>query len=253
MDKLTSSRTGTLYFAYGSNLSPEQMSVRCRASSSSSIPMAIARLDNWKWIVCKRGYANIVELPPSPAPVDPPQPEVDSPTVWGVLYNMTGADEATLDRYEGHSEWRNPDPVPNPDQRTVREKPFVQGHWDYNKQYIPVTVTRWLVPDPHVRLGIPESSCGLESPPITVLAYVDEKRTIEGEINYNYIGRMNRAIRQGIALGIPQTWINTVLRRWVIAGIEVENGYVGKSDGYVPDDGTETNGAVEDDWRLKGE
>ena len=129
MSSLTSAKTGTLYFAYGSNLSAHQMHYRCLDSpATSAVPVAIARLDGWKWVICERGYANIVplaqELEAHNADTD-----ADARTVWGVLYNMTPGDEKVLDQYEGHDEWRNPKPQANPDPETVRRTPYLQGEW----------------------------------------------------------------------------------------------------------------------------
>lgn len=158
MASLTSSRTGTLYFAYGSNLSPHQMQHRCTDSAATSaVPVAVARLDGWKWVICERGYANIVPvLRHDPLHDDdgdgPPVhrllrnddddddddvwqgPEAEagiptSVTVWGVLYNMTPGDESVLDAYEGHDDGRNPRPVRNPDPRTSARTPLLQGNW----------------------------------------------------------------------------------------------------------------------------
>src|SRR5271163_3970096 len=136
----TSSTTGSLYFAYGSNLSEEQMSLRLPNSPSSSVPMAVARLDGWKWIICRRGYANIVEL--EPGSVDSTYVS-DESSVWGILYNMAHEDEAVLDQYEGHDVAQNPNPVSNPDLKTSQRKPYLQDaqvgsqlwDWDYNKLY----------------------------------------------------------------------------------------------------------------------
>jgi hypothetical protein len=125
---LTSSQTGTLYFAYGSN--------RCTDSpSTSAVPIAIARLDGWKWVICERGYANIVPLRQD-AKVNVldgiPEDERasgDLSSVWGVLYNMTPGDEEVLDGYEGHDRGRNPRPERNRDPRTVGRTPLLQGDW----------------------------------------------------------------------------------------------------------------------------
>jgi hypothetical protein len=89
---------------------------------------------------------------------------------------------------------------------------------------------------------------GLDSRPrvggedvVTVLAYVDELRTGEGSILQNYIGRMNRAIEEGVALGVPRRWVDKVMRRWVVPGIFPEHGYVGTNEGYVPEKETESS------------
>lgn len=105
------------------------MHYRCLDSpATSAVPVAIARLDGWKWVICERGYANIVplaqELEAHNADTD-----ADARTVWGVLYNMTPGDEKVLDQYEGHDEWRNPKPQANPDPETVRRTPYLQGEW----------------------------------------------------------------------------------------------------------------------------
>ena len=72
---------------------------------------------------------------------------------------------------------------------------------------------------------------------MTVLAYVDELRTGTGEIAYGYTGRMNRGIRESVALGLPEEWVERVMRKegWVEKGVEVDDQwYVGTSRGYVP-------------------
>src|SRR5438034_11443325 len=56
--------TQYFYFAYGSNLSYSQMRQRCTNKPDiSAKPLAIARLNKWRWIICERGYANV--LPPT--------------------------------------------------------------------------------------------------------------------------------------------------------------------------------------------
>jgi hypothetical protein len=76
---------------------------------------------------------------------------------------------------------------------------------------------------------------------VKVLAYVDELRTGEGRILQNYVGRMNRAIEESVALGVPKRWVDRVMRRWVVPGIFPEHGYVGTNEGYVPEDETEAS------------
>ncbi len=72
-----------LYFAYGSNLDPEQMQWRC----PDAIALGSARLDDWAWRIGGRGYATV-----SPAP---------GAQVWGGIWNVSDSDLARLDRYEG--------------------------------------------------------------------------------------------------------------------------------------------------------
>ena len=72
-----------LYFAYGSNLDPEQMDWRC----PDAIALGAARLEDWAWRIGGRGYATV-----SPSP---------GAQVWGGVWNVSDADLARLDRYEG--------------------------------------------------------------------------------------------------------------------------------------------------------
>jgi len=79
----------TLYFAYGSNMDPKQMAERCPGSKAiGSARLADHRLafvwDSPGW---GGGVGTVV-----PAPGD---------EVWGVLWELTGENEKTLDGYEG--------------------------------------------------------------------------------------------------------------------------------------------------------
>ncbi len=72
-----------LYFAYGSNMDPEQFRGRC----PNSRVMSTAALAAHRFIITARGYASI-------------EPHVGS-LVQGVLFELTEADEAALDYFEG--------------------------------------------------------------------------------------------------------------------------------------------------------
>ncbi|EXJ80813.1 hypothetical protein A1O3_07097 [Capronia epimyces CBS 606.96] len=237
----TSSRTGTFYFAFGSNLSPYQMSIRLRHNPSSSIPVAVARLDSHAWIICQRGYANVVALPPSNA-------ATDENTVWGIVYNMDPVDEARLDQYEGHNEARNPSPELNPDPATQQIKRYLQGGWDYNKHYLPVAVTKWLRDPNQYGVAVPDwDRSGAHNTTIRALVYVDEFRIKPGKIAHEYIGRMNRAIDESVQLGVPQSWVDHVMREFIPPGIYVDKeGYVGAAEGYVQAEATEADDHVKE-------
>ena len=75
----------TLYFAYGSNLWLEQMTLRC----PGSVKVGPGILYAHKWGITSRGYANVY---PSANHV-----------VYGIVYTLSEADEVELDRYEGVS------------------------------------------------------------------------------------------------------------------------------------------------------
>ncbi len=79
------------YFAYGSNMDPQQMRIRCPGARVQGTAM----LAHYRWIINSAGYATII---PSPAH-----------TVYGVLWELTPAHLAALDDYEGLAEdiyWR---------------------------------------------------------------------------------------------------------------------------------------------------
>ncbi|MEM7778549.1 MAG: gamma-glutamylcyclotransferase family protein [Pseudomonadota bacterium] len=72
-----------LYFAYGSNMSPRQMAMRCPGAR----PRGTAMLRDWRFIISKRGGANVI-------------PAKDA-RVYGVLWQINGAHIAALNGWEG--------------------------------------------------------------------------------------------------------------------------------------------------------
>jgi hypothetical protein len=72
-----------LYFAYASNMDTAQMAERCPGARV----VEGAVIAGMKFVITAKGYANVV---PSPDHV-----------VFGVLWEITPDDEASLDRYEG--------------------------------------------------------------------------------------------------------------------------------------------------------
>jgi len=75
-----------LYFAYGCNLSLNQMSTR----APSAISVSLAILHHHRWVISARGLANIV---PSPDHI-----------VYGVVYSIPSPQIAALDDAEGVSQ-----------------------------------------------------------------------------------------------------------------------------------------------------
>jgi len=74
----------TSYFAYGSNMDMAQMRHRC---PSAMLISRRAVLDDHSYCIDRRGFASI-------------KPDRDS-VVYGCLWELTEACEASLDRYEG--------------------------------------------------------------------------------------------------------------------------------------------------------
>ncbi|KXN91490.1 Gamma-glutamylcyclotransferase [Leucoagaricus sp. SymC.cos] len=71
-----------LYLGYGSNMWIEQMVRRCPQSKC----LGIGFLLDWKWFICERGYANIIES--------------KGDKVYGLVYEVSESDEKNLDHYE---------------------------------------------------------------------------------------------------------------------------------------------------------
>lgn len=121
----------------------------------------------------------------------------------GCLYEMTPEDEYLLDAYEGvdHSAPASQygDRIP------IAIRPREQEHGTYNKWYVPAKVTKWLVTEDTAN----------EEDDITVLVYVDEKRVTVGAPKFEYVGRMNRAIRESLELGMPEKWVKSVVRKHI--------------------------------------
>ncbi|TVY36294.1 hypothetical protein LSUB1_G004513 [Lachnellula subtilissima] len=176
----------TLYFAYGSNLSLTQMASRCPASTYH----ALAALRGWKWIIGERGYANIVVSPAEPAtarsafglkgkplpPTDEEEEEKGGDYVIGMLYHLSPADEAALDRAEG--------------------VPFA-----YEKQMLDVSV-----------LDARGQETGQR---VQALVYIDVARTGTGVCREEYVGRMNRGVRDAEEKGVSARYVGKYLRPFV--------------------------------------
>jgi cation transport regulator ChaC len=73
----------TLYFAYGSNLWREQMTRRCPDHRE----IGDGLLRGYRWIITTRGHASVVTSP--------------GDVVQGRVYQLSAADEESLDRSEG--------------------------------------------------------------------------------------------------------------------------------------------------------
>jgi len=76
-------REMTKYFAYGSNMLPEQMDERC----PGSVPIGVATLAGWRFVINDRGVASIAKD--------------EASEVIGVVWEITEEHEETLDGFEG--------------------------------------------------------------------------------------------------------------------------------------------------------
>ncbi|GJC80701.1 hypothetical protein ColLi_03539 [Colletotrichum liriopes] len=197
--------TPRLYFAFGSNLSPTQMALRC----PSSIPVGLAHLPGYTFIINSRGYANVVRnAPPSAAPGQsvsaaennkpPPLTDPTNPGVYGILYTLPPTDEAVLDRCEG---------VPHA----------------YQKEELPVAVVSTTSSDPSSAASRPAplSDGGghlQKGDNVIALVYVDNERTEPSSPRAEYVDRMNRGVDEATKLfGLPAGYVDHVIRPYIPA------------------------------------
>jgi hypothetical protein len=188
------------------------MKQRCTVNPAlSSKPVAIAILPKWRWLICEAGYANV--LPPPGMRVGPQDSDVarkipvsgEVDGVYGVLYEMDPGDEFMLDGYEGVDHQAD---EADGSKIGIDIRPREQGEGDYNKWYFPAEIVEWIGEEDHpLKTGKGEL--------VPTLVYVDEERVILGPPKASYIPRMNRAIRESEALGIPEDWLEEVLRKFI--------------------------------------
>ncbi|KAK1599040.1 uncharacterized protein LY79DRAFT_665588 [Colletotrichum navitas] len=172
-----------LYFAYGSNLSPTQMSLRC----PSSVPVGLAHLAGYTFIINSRGYAN------DDAPAPPTGPV--GPGVYGVLYTLPPADEATLDMCEG--------------------VPYAYQKHDLSVIVVSTANSTAAAPPAPSPAGDAGPQQGAS---ITALVYVDGERTTPSLPRAEYVGRMNRGLDEaGELFGLPAAYVDRVVRPYIPA------------------------------------
>ena len=137
----------------------------------------VGRLRGYRWIINSRGYANIAQTHANADEV-----------CWGLIYELPPPDEAMLDINEG---------VP----------------YAYEKRMLDVEF--W------PKGMLPPGGDGMTPPEKTVemLVYIDFQRD-SGEGNKprnEYVHRMNQGIRDALREGVPELYINTVIRAYIPA------------------------------------
>ncbi|KAL2068149.1 hypothetical protein VTL71DRAFT_16247 [Oculimacula yallundae] len=195
----SSSSPPHLYFAYGSNLSLTQMRHRCPTATYDSL----AVLKGWKWIIGERGYANVVQAKSRTEGLvrggkgdggseedgkGKKEEEYEGDRVFGMVYLLQDEDERILDRAEG---------VP----------------WAYEKVLLEVEILPGGEGEGTRKEG--EEQEGRGGKKVDVLVYVDFKRLGEGVCREEYVARMNRGIKDAVQKGMPQKYVDDVLRKWV--------------------------------------
>lgn len=182
MTLMQENRHEILYFAYGSNLSTDQMRERCPYST----PVGLGYLQGWRWFINQRGFANIIQIDESDSDDDSssstdkgkaPASTVKDDGVYGLLYLLPPEDEQLLDHYEG---------VP----------------YAYQKFQVDLMLEKDAVGD-----FIGEMQ--------TALIYIDTERVDEDDPRQEYIGRMERGIEDAVQnWGMDEEYANRVMRRF---------------------------------------
>lgn len=192
----------TIYFGYGSNLWRQQMQSRCPTSEY----LGVARLNDYKWLINQRGYANVVEINSSssstPSEIEKAagkqKPSPYANEVWGLVYTLEPNDEARLDRNEG---------VPVA----------------YTKENI--TCDFWAVHDGRGPANVTEKPREVE-----MLVYINREQVEPSEPKEEYVYRMNMGIKDAVKEGVPEGYVRDVMRGFIP---EAEGGVEGGSGSVV--------------------
>ena len=189
--------TGSLYFAYGSNLHMQQMAQRC----PDSIFKGKATLTGYRWQINQRGVANVVAS--------------RNDVVEGLLYLVNIRDEKSLDRSEGvakgfyqkhllkvtlepSTRYFNFASSDTAEQLVHLQSFEGQGNHVLETQS-PFDATSQLpnrIEEPTAR-----------SQKVKALVYVSENYTADGSIREEYIPRMQRAVSDAVKLGVSQSFL----------------------------------------------
>ncbi|CAD0113866.1 unnamed protein product [Aureobasidium uvarum] len=171
---MANATTPTIYFGYGSNLWQHQMHMRCPTSEY----LGIARLDNYRWMINDRGYANVVQVK-SPSSSEPNYANV----VYGLVYSLQPADEENLDINEGV-----------PIAYTKEDLPI--SFWPKEKKDEPI--------DTHKPAKKQD-----------MLVYISRKHVTDSEPKHEYIYRMNMGIDDALKEGVPKEYVQEVMRKFI--------------------------------------
>jgi hypothetical protein len=170
-------------------------------------------LRGYKWFINARGYANI-------APTKDTDPEEE---VWGLVYDLSPADESRLDVNEG---------VPYAYEKRIIPvefwpvSPSQSSSLSSTQQNGTTTSTTDSTPDgdstePHARTQQPGTT-------VPMLIYIDYKRTTPNHRpRAEYVHRMNMGIRDALREGVPLSYIERALRPYIPADAELDAEAVG--------------------------
>ncbi|KAG6038729.1 hypothetical protein E4U41_003780 [Claviceps citrina] len=189
------------YFAYGSNLHMKQMQRRCPNSKY----VGLGRLPDFRWQINERGFANVVAA--------------QGHWVDGLVYEIDERDERKLDISEGVSKGA------------------------YEKRHMPIMVklaccslyrrpVSWLVargvpsgvrmtakPAHRKRRAAARAAAAAaaihEQRASNALVYMSLVHVTDSGPRHEYVGRINRGLRDAVSLGMEEEYIRKCIRPFV--------------------------------------
>jgi len=211
-----------LHFAYGPTMSPTTMQSHC----PSAVPVSLAYLPGWRWIINSRGVANIVRLLPSAFETYLRESasggggsgsEAGSDRevlrgedgVYGVLYLLPEREEGALDVCEGVEE----------------------GIGSVGKAVLEVEMAARTPGFVSEEEGMEVEEEAVRVQVVRALVYVDGESVEEGRPGREYVERLNRGIAGAVGdWGMPGWYVDGVLRRFVPGEEEHEDEGVGMEE-----------------------
>ncbi|KAF2149932.1 hypothetical protein K461DRAFT_281166 [Myriangium duriaei CBS 260.36] len=141
--------------------------------------IGLARLNGYRWHINDRHYANVAEVNASDSS------DSSKTHSFGLVYALSETDEAALDINEG--------------------VPFA-----YTKEHLEVDF--W-------PLGDGKEPIDIEQPvtKVKMLVYINRNMTTDSSPKKEYIYRMNKGIDDAEAAGVPKTYIDQTIRKFIPA------------------------------------
>lgn len=231
----TSSKTGTLLFAYGPDLSPAHFDSKCDLTHpSSSRPVALAKLTGWRWFVSARGTPNIFPLGTAGIYNDDGrlrkrQRSSDANIVYGLVYHVHVEDENKVDVFNGYKEHG---PVNTAlDSKTVETTPFLQGHNLANKRYERLEVVAWLTDPLAEHINVVRDALS-----VICLIYVDgsSQGLRPGRLWDDQVRSISRSVTGAVRnYGLSRQWVESVMGMY---GIHIVQNHANEVDVRVKEE-----------------
>lgn len=149
--------------------------------------LGVARLASYTWLINDRGYANVVESNKTESTATE-----YSDVVYGLVFLLEQEDERRLDRNEG----------------------------------VPVAYTKELL-SCDFWPSTASSRANTSQPPFEtkdMLVYIDRNRTTPDKPRDEYVYRMNQGIRDAVKCGVPEQYVQEVMRKYIPEDKEGDHG-----------------------------